>query len=257
MKRCTRCESEKPVEQFYLNHGRPSSWCKDCHNTVNRAWRQRNHQASTEYQVTYNRARQLGMTYAEYQALDGDPGKECAICGAKPGDPRNGSWSNGKSAAPRRRLAIDHSHSSGKLRGFLCQSCNQGLGMAGDDPALLRKMADYLERGADFPMLGTYRAREVISRREVGRGGPRTSSPSECSVDGCQKPTRSRGLCGMHDMRLRTKGTTDDPAPHEPQRCSVEGCGRKFYGNGYCRPHWWHHKQHGDPLAGRWLIKET
>ncbi len=41
----------------------------------------------------------------------------------------------------------DHDHQTGKFRGWLCQTCNFILGNAGDDPVLLRKMADYAEKG--------------------------------------------------------------------------------------------------------------
>lgn len=87
------------------------------------------------------------MTRQEYEALPCDPGKVCAICGVQTGDPRNGAYSNGKKKANRKNLAIDHCHSTGRFRGFLCGACNQGLGLYADDPSLLRAAADYLERG--------------------------------------------------------------------------------------------------------------
>lgn len=31
----------------------------------------------------------------------------------------------------------------------------------------------------------------------------------ECSVYGCSKPSRARGLCVMHYMRWKRRGTTD------------------------------------------------
>lgn len=39
---------------------------------------------------------------------------------------------------------IDHNHTTGEVRGILCQQCNVALGMFNDDPELLRKAADYI-----------------------------------------------------------------------------------------------------------------
>ena len=73
---------------------------------------------------------QVGVDYARTLALqDG----KCAICWGPPD--------------LRRRLAIDHDHVNGAIRGLLCGRCNIGLGLAGDSPTLLRAMAEYLERG--------------------------------------------------------------------------------------------------------------
>lgn len=43
-------------------------------------------------------------------------------------------------------VTMDHDHTTGAVRDLLCRKCNSALGLAEDDPALLRKMADYLER---------------------------------------------------------------------------------------------------------------
>ena len=44
------------------------------------------------------------------------------------------------------RIAFDHCHTTGHFRGWLCERCNRLLGKVNDDPALLRKLADYLDR---------------------------------------------------------------------------------------------------------------
>lgn len=51
-----------------------------------------------------------GITHAEYQALYTAQGGLCAIC----------QRANGKT----RRLAVDHNHETGEVRGLLCKTCN-------------------------------------------------------------------------------------------------------------------------------------
>ena len=45
-------------------------------------------------------------------------------------------------------LALDHCYETGIVRGILHTQCNAVLGQAGDDPAVLRGAAEYLERTA-------------------------------------------------------------------------------------------------------------
>lgn len=41
---------------------------------------------------------------------------------------------------------IDHCHASGKVRGLLCSNCNTLLGVARDDPAILKEAIAYLNK---------------------------------------------------------------------------------------------------------------
>ena len=42
---------------------------------------------------------------------------------------------------------VDHDHDSGEVRGLLCNYCNRGIGLLGDDPEALLRAVQYL--GAD------------------------------------------------------------------------------------------------------------
>jgi hypothetical protein len=44
------------------------------------------------------------------------------------------------------RSCIDHCHTTGKIRGVLCNPCNTALGFAKESPHRLRSLADYIEQ---------------------------------------------------------------------------------------------------------------
>lgn len=48
------------------------------------------------------------------------------------------------------RLAVDHDHKTGEVRGLLCNYCNHRLVGRHRDPELLRRIADYLEVGTGW-----------------------------------------------------------------------------------------------------------
>ncbi|MBE3042995.1 endonuclease VII domain-containing protein [Candidatus Bathyarchaeota archaeon] len=56
----------------------------------------------------------------------------CVICGG----------TNGK-----KRLAVDHDHRTGVIRGLLCNRCNQALGLMRDSYELLTNAIKYLQKG--------------------------------------------------------------------------------------------------------------
>ena len=58
-------------------------------------------------------AKNRGITEAEYSALLEGQGQRCAICG--------------KQCGTGRRLAVDHDHQTGRVRGLLCFRCNTSL----------------------------------------------------------------------------------------------------------------------------------
>ncbi len=41
-------------------------------------------------------------------------------------------------------MSVDHCHETGKIRGVVHQSCNVGMGQAGDDPEVLFRWSVHL-----------------------------------------------------------------------------------------------------------------
>jgi len=42
-------------------------------------------------------------------------------------------------------LKVDHNHTTHKMRGLLCNNCNVGIGLLGDNLVLLRRAVRYLK----------------------------------------------------------------------------------------------------------------
>ena len=76
-----------------------------------------------------------GLSLSDYDRLLVIQGGGCAICNRKPGT---------------RPLHVDHSHETGKVRGLLCHQCNWYLGTIDNNPAILRRIAVYLNREEVF-----------------------------------------------------------------------------------------------------------
>ena len=49
------------------------------------------------------------------------------------------------SIADKTRIVLDHNHKTGKVRGFLCESCNTGIGRFDDDIEILKKAIHWLQ----------------------------------------------------------------------------------------------------------------
>lgn len=76
------------------------------------------------------RDRKYGLSTGDYERMLAEQGGRCAVC----------------RALPATVLNVDHCHETGLVRGLLCGTCNRALGQASDNPQLLRKLADYVER---------------------------------------------------------------------------------------------------------------
>lgn len=73
--------------------------------------------------------REYGITLAEYNTVLKHQKGVCAIC---------------KKPPIRSRLAVEHCHRSGRLRGLACWHCNRALAGYKDDVTLLLSAANYL-----------------------------------------------------------------------------------------------------------------
>lgn len=178
-KLCTKCTNIKLIEEFCKNKaiidGR-SAWCRTCMKDISKTYRKNNKEKcrqqtrnwrlkNREQHLANNKRRynkykesilartkewaekfpdkridarlknKFGLTLEEYKKILERQGGQCYVCARIPEEYRN------KEA---RMLAVDHCHSSGKIRGLLCGNHNRALGMIKDSIEALEVLIHYL-----------------------------------------------------------------------------------------------------------------
>jgi len=119
--RCNACGEWKALDQFpSLVHG--TYRCRPCIRVF----------------AELQQLRRQGCSTNQYRTLFEAQGGRCAICGV--GEGHRSRY--GKAC----RLAIDHNHRTGQVRGLLCNNCNRGLGRFKDSIEFLEAAVRYLKR---------------------------------------------------------------------------------------------------------------
>lgn len=77
----------------------------------------------------YSLKRRYGLTWEQYCDMAHAQDYKCAICWEEP-----------------EILVVDHDHTTGKVRGLLCNGCNRAIGFVEESARVARSMADYLDR---------------------------------------------------------------------------------------------------------------
>jgi hypothetical protein len=131
---------------YYQEHktylrGQARSWYatnKDDYRDIRKVQSQRWAAANKPRRAKTNRAwriRKYGLDAEAYTRMYAMQNGCCAICGKH-----------------FEKLAIDHSHVTGKVRELLCRQCNTGLGFMQDSEAILQAATQYLVKHKEKPL---------------------------------------------------------------------------------------------------------
>jgi hypothetical protein len=140
---CRTCGKGLPTSSFHINprykrgHG---PHCGSCCNARKRAYRATtNGKAATKQSIRrYELRTKFGITAADYDSLLIAQQGVCAIC-------RQPETRINALSGLTQCLAVDHEHSSKRVRGLLCGRCNTAIGLFEDSTALLTAACRYLE----------------------------------------------------------------------------------------------------------------
>ncbi len=153
--RCKQCRIESNKKSYDVNREKriatSAKWKEENRDRANareRANRAKNPEKYRERERKYKKRnwarlsvheslRKLGLTNEQFVLMNEKQNKKCSICGLEETrKSRNGGIC---------RLAIDHCHESGKIRGLLCHACNTAIGKFKDNTDLLKSAIRYLE----------------------------------------------------------------------------------------------------------------
>jgi uncharacterized protein YlaI len=134
MKLCNICKSTKPFSEFSKSSAlRGDGYqytCRTCNTIEKRKWydKNQNKNRDTKYKKKFN------ISLDEVVNILASQGGKCGICEIL------------IEMGPKTHL--DHDHNTNKVRGFLCQKCNHGLGLFQDSQKFLKSAQKYLQKHA-------------------------------------------------------------------------------------------------------------
>ncbi len=161
---CSKCGERKSTTKFFKSSrsNKFESQCKACRQEKIAEWRSKNRhktkiyrqrwasknqeflkkKSSVEYAISKSEGRVQGLhlrrkywphltwreALSEYKKLYSMQNGRCLICDKKS------------------KLCVDHNHSTGKVRGLLCRTCNRALGYFRDDARVCFRAYQYLKQ---------------------------------------------------------------------------------------------------------------
>lgn len=128
MQRCSCCKLHLAQSNFSSTK---APRCKTCEKNAADKYKT---ESPLKFKTTSEKKRlkhEYGLDYNDYEKLVEAQHGVCKICEHE----QPHGWN----------LAVDHDHTTGRIRGLLCNTCNRALGLFGDRPAIIDRASDYLK----------------------------------------------------------------------------------------------------------------
>lgn len=142
---CTKCKLSKSSEDYHKQTNSKdgySNWCKVCGYDNLKIWRKKNpdkiKKNAKNFRINNPKAyynsqykSKYGISIEEYNRLFDIQKGQCKICKID-------------SKELPRKLAVDHNHVTGKVRGLLCGNCNVAIGNLKESVIIIKEALNYL-----------------------------------------------------------------------------------------------------------------
>ena len=144
---CTVCDEERNLSEYRKDksaYDGLTQKCKPCFKLYQKEWYENNKDAQKANAKKYRKKnplshfkshikREYGITLDDYNAMFSNQHGSCAICNTHQKD-------------LEKRLSVDHCHTSGNVRGLLCNRCNTSIGLFDEDTSILKSAINYIDR---------------------------------------------------------------------------------------------------------------
>jgi len=128
-KKCSFCKEEKTLDSFFtrkISKDGLRGQCKECDKRYQSNWYDSGKWRNAAYKKKFS------ITEQDVINLLASQNNSCAICKKLLTYPHQ--WTH-----------VDHDHTTNKVRGILCGTCNVGLGKLGDSIETLQNAINYLK----------------------------------------------------------------------------------------------------------------
>ena len=132
--KCSKCQEHKQLACFHKdirNKTGKRSNCKECDKKATKLWKENNKERIAKYNAEYKLAYNYGLSNEQYLDLIKNQNGCCAICSTHQSE-------------LKRKLVVDHDHTTGKVRGLLCSFCNVAIGMFKESEENIMSAISYL-----------------------------------------------------------------------------------------------------------------
>jgi hypothetical protein len=130
---CSKCQQVKLISEFHPSKMYKDGYrgqCRKCRADATKDWRGRFPEKIKLSSIQVRKANikyRYNLTQEQYEVMLKAQNGVCAICG------ESETWENQYGKC---NLSVDHDHTTGKVRGLICNACNNLVGLLENNPDL-------------------------------------------------------------------------------------------------------------------------
>lgn len=125
---CITCNKEKNISEFKKSE------------TIERGYKGVCNSCQSDKEKFHKLKKNYNISKEQYYLLLKEQEHKCKVCKTEFNE----------------KICVDHCHTTGKIRGLLCDNCNRGIGLLKDNKQILENAVLYLDSSCKIPLNGEH-----------------------------------------------------------------------------------------------------